>query len=467
MRRIFHWAPIALVALMLLPGSAVAAPALDGTFDVSGLPERLTLGSDGNVWFTLSGSPALKEFGRIKPDGTVDEYDTPGDVSVIGITSGPGGHLWMTASNAIVEVDPANPTAGVAHGPIDITQPETIVVGPDGNLWTAGADKIFKIGTNGNEITHYTVSGLLARGIASAGGFLWVADHNGRIIKTPTDTAPTDAMKFDVGGGPQEVGAGPAGQLGFSNPEATPQFFGRMDYNGAFQPTNFPPATDPAGIVFGNDGAYWFGEFAAQALGRITPDGQYTQLPLGAGTGPRHLTKGLGDTLWVGLQGNNKIARITGVSAPPAPPQPPIPTPDTVPPVVSGYGFASKVIRALTSGGSIARVTRGTKVSYTLSEAATATFTVQRVAAGRKVKVKKKTRCVRQTRTNRRKRKCTRFVTVGSFSRLSTLGQNSFKFTGRIKNRALKPGRYRMLLVARDAAGNASKAKAVRFRVVK
>ena len=29
------------------------------------------------------------------------------------------------------------------------------------------------------------------------------------------------------------------------------QFFGRIDYSGMFQPTNFPPATDPFGIVFG------------------------------------------------------------------------------------------------------------------------------------------------------------------------------------------------------------------------
>jgi hypothetical protein len=56
---------------------------------------------------------------------------------------------------------------------------------------------------------------------------------------------------------------------------------------------------------------------------------------------------------------------------------------------------------------------------------------------------------------------------MGAFTRPSTAGQNSFTFTGRVNGRALKPGRYRMLLVATDAAGNASKPSSVGFRVVK
>ena len=475
---------------LALPGVASAAPALDGTFDISGKPQRLALGPDGNVWFTMTDSTATdgmgnatpKEFGRITPDGTVTEFDTPDDLAAIGITAGPDNHLWMTAPGNVIRVDPGNPTAGVAFANSNIIQAQTIVTGPDDNLWTSSADKIFRTNTAGVELKHYTVSGLGARGTAAGGdGNIWVADFAGaRILKAPTNSGdPDPTTKFDVGGGPQEVTAGPTGQMGFSNPTAAPQFFGRMDYAGNFQPTNFGPNTDPFGIVFGNDGAYWFGEFGANRIGRVTPSGGSTSLDMPANSGPRHLTKGADDTLWVGLENAKKIARVTGVSAPRS--LPVVPTgngnetgtgagivPDTIAPGVTTYALSSKVIRPFKSGASVAaKVTRGTRVTYTLTESATAAFTVQRLLPGRKVKVKKKTRCVRPTRKNAKRHRCTRIRRVGSFTRVSAPGTNSFTFTGRVNGKALKPGRYRLRLVARDAAGNASKARTLRFRVVK
>ena len=50
---------------------------------------------------------------------------------------------------------------------------------------------------------------------------------------------------------------------------------------------------------------------------------------------------------------------------------------------------------------------------------------------------------------------------------MSQVGQNQVKFTGRIGRKALKRGRYRLTIVATDAAGNRSKAKRLRFRIVK
>src|SRR3954447_18588667 len=97
-----RWLCVALV-VCALPSAASAAPAFDGSFDVSGMPQRLALGSDGNVWFTLSGSGASKEFGSITPGGTVTEYDTPSNEIVVGITTGPDGNLWMSATNNLIK----------------------------------------------------------------------------------------------------------------------------------------------------------------------------------------------------------------------------------------------------------------------------------------------------------------------------------------------------------------------------
>ena len=62
-----------------------------------------------------------------------------------------------------------------------------------------------------------------------------------------------------------------------------------------------------------------------------------------------------------------------------------------------------------------------------------------------------------------------RYVRVrGSFTVNAHSGKNRVRFQGRIsRKRKLRPGRYRMILRARDAAGNRSAASRVRFRLLR
>jgi hypothetical protein len=156
-----------------------------------------------------------------------------------------------------------------------------------------------------------------------------------------------------------------------------------------------------------------------------------------------------------------------GPRVPPDPPKPPCCTPptDRTAPVLEGaLALGSSRFAAAPSGPSIARAAIGTTVSYRLSEAASVTFTVERSAPGRKVG----RRCVKPSRRNRSRPRCTRYVRLrGSFTHRGQAGRNSFKFTGRLAGRKLRPGRYRLVAVARDAAGNASAAKRVSFRIVR
>ena len=50
---------------------------------------------------------------------------------------------------------------------------------------------------------------------------------------------------------------------------------------------------------------------------------------------------------------------------------------------------------------------------------------------------------------------------------LASLKPHRQEVSGRIRKRALSPGRYRATLVARDAAGNASRPKRLAFRIVR
>jgi len=106
---------------------------------------------------------------------------------------------------------------------------------------------------------------------------------------------------------------------------------------------------------------------------------------------------------------------------------------------------------------------RGTTFRFRLSEAARVVFAIERARPGRRIKG----RCVKPTRANARRPKCTRFAVAGRFAVAARAGANAKKFSGRIGRRALKPGRYRATLIATDAAGNGSAPKRLSFRVVR
>jgi subtilisin-like proprotein convertase family protein len=123
---------------------------------------------------------------------------------------------------------------------------------------------------------------------------------------------------------------------------------------------------------------------------------------------------------------------------PPRPAAPPEPSPE-----LRSYRLGSSRFYAALSGPTVkTAIATGTKVSYLLSEAATVTFTVVQRVRGRT------------------KRK-------GSFAQQGKAGANSFRFMGRLRRKALRPGNYRLVAVARDTAGNRSAARSRKFTIVR
>ncbi len=88
------------------------------------------------------------------------------------------------------------------------------------------------------------------------------------------------------------------------------------------------------------------------------------------------------------------------------------------------------------------RVGRGTVIGFTLSEAATATFRVDRRIKGR-------------------------YRRAGSFKRRVAKGRKRIRFSGRIGRKRLRPGLYRLTLTLRDAAGNTGRPRRLFFRILK
>ena len=106
-----------------------------------GSPDDIVGGSDGPLWFTMpNGFPDA--IGRVSTDGQFETFGAGcapgGGCSIVpqGITSGPDGNLWFTENtrNAVVRLTPSGaftfftvPTAGA--------NPHGITTGPDGALW--------------------------------------------------------------------------------------------------------------------------------------------------------------------------------------------------------------------------------------------------------------------------------------------------------------------------------------------
>jgi hypothetical protein len=109
------------------------------------------------------------------------------------------------------------------------------------------------------------------------------------------------------------------------------------------------------------------------------------------------------------------------------------------------------------------RARRGAAIRYRLSAPASVTFAIARVAKGRKVRG----HCRRPSRNNRRGRRCSRALSVGSFSAGGVRGLNRTPFSGRLGRKRLRSGAYRLTAVAVDATGVRSKPKRAGFRVLR
>jgi Tol biopolymer transport system component len=136
---------------------------------------------------------------------------------------------------------------------------------------------------------------------------------------------------------------------------------------------------------------------------------------------------------------------------------------DQTPPSISGISVSAKKWRLGSGLAKISKAPVGTTISFGLSEAARSTLTFQRRGPGRR----SGRNCVRQTDGNRSHPKCTRYVNAGSINADAKAGQNKVRFQGLLtRTRKLSLGGYRVVVGARDAAGNRASRNGPAFTIV-
>lgn len=160
---------------------------------------------------------------------------------------------------------------------------------------------------------------------------------------------------------------------------------------------------------------------------------------------------------------DNAVATVV-ITPPPTTPS--VPTGQKTAPVLDALELVPSRFRAVKAkkragGAKSARVAAGTRIRFTLSQAARVTFTVHRARPGRRARG-----ACRAPKPGIGGPPCTRWVMLGTFERNAVRGANSHRWGGRLSAKALKPGGYRLTAQARAADATQSQPRCKRFTIV-
>ena len=253
-------------------------------------------GDGSNLWFSEAGFNLV---GRINTNGLIKEFQLPFIASSTGITMGPDGRLWLldfggeyvqgartnggvfalTLSNAVVTGGSYYNSNLTVH-----SRPVVIKTGPDGNLYFSEqlAGKIGRITTNG-AITEATATPTNVQPFditTGPDGAIWFTEANTNALGRIDPANFTNVVQFSlptnntgglVGDEPNGIVLGKDGNLYYT--DSPGGIIGRVTVNG----TNltvvqfYTPTTnaEPWRVATGPDGNIWFGEFAADAVGKF------------------------------------------------------------------------------------------------------------------------------------------------------------------------------------------------------
>ena len=317
-------------ATLLLWAQPVAAASTISEFKVPspGVPQGITAGSDGALWFTLFYD---NEVGRVTTKGAMSVFTLNTQNSATYITAGNDGALWLTLLNDVGGSTTNQIGRLTTAGKLTtFTVPKAsyiwdITSGSDGNLYfTDGASKVWRV-TKSGKFTAFpfadSTGGYPYQITNGPDGNLWFTDRAGLIVKMTTAGKFTTFKVPRINGATDDIVAGPDGNLWFTLDDTdTSSKIGRITPAGVITEFNFPaPSSNNylylGGISAGPDGNLWFtyADLTANtsAIGRITTSGAITLTPtLTAHSLPTDITAGSDGAMWF-TEGSGNVGRIT------------------------------------------------------------------------------------------------------------------------------------------------------------
>lgn len=334
-------------------------------------PSEFVAAPDGNVWFADEGSTLSgAAIGKVAPDGAITRFTAglggsrPGKIVV-----GPDGNLWFTASRGSPAIGYVTPGGAISafHLPAD---PWDLVAAPDGNVWfTYGGDNIapaigrVAMQKGGGAVITLFHSGLAADShpseIIAAGDHLWFSARRDAGVSIGRVSTNGVIDQFSTGADPEwgiwDIAAGPTGEVWFTNRGA--DAIGRVTPQGQIMEFSDPLLYEPLHITLGPDGNMWFTHQIGVGIGKITPAGEITILSDGFDlqADPQEIVAGPNGRLWF-LSHNRESPAIGRI----------VPGDDTPPTSLSGASLSGPTIPPQSIGslslrGKSFQVSRGGK----------------------------------------------------------------------------------------------------------
>ena len=298
---VFKFSPQTLEAL----ACSASSPAVGCEVSANAVaPTDIVAGADGALWFTQSagGNPGdgrtyfQASIGRITTTGSYTSYPVPASASSVpgldAITLGPNGNLWFTetAVDRIGEITSkaADPTIHEFALPVDdrlaagvgssITSADTIAAGPGNDIWFTeqGSNAIGVMSTSGALLSKFTVpnSNLnpTPQGITEGpDDTMWFTENAANQVASITAQGKITVYALPgAASGPASIVYGPDGNLWFTDNTGV----------GSIDPSTgkvtlyraHTASSGPVGITVGPDcTSIWFTESSADRLGRVAP----------------------------------------------------------------------------------------------------------------------------------------------------------------------------------------------------
>ncbi len=271
-----------------------------------GDPQEMAAGRDGNVWFGEGSS----KIGKISSSGLITEYTTGISSGVYSITLGPDGNMWFTEQfgNKIGKITPVGFVTEIQLNTLSARGPLGISVGQDGNIWfgESSLGNIGKYDFGTSAVFEYPIPAAMFTSrpssiAAGPDGNLWFTDTaNNRLGRVSTNGTMT---MFSVGispsASPNGITVGPDGNIWFV--ESSLNKIARLNLSAGLAYgtiTEFPgplTSTSLGKMTAGPDGRLWFSMVSGGRVGAITTNPGNTQTvseylstypPLGICMGP-------------------------------------------------------------------------------------------------------------------------------------------------------------------------------------
>lgn len=294
-----------LATLALSAGSAAAQTTPVKSFPIreGSQPFAITMGEDGNFWFTLSNGSKVA---RITPRGRISYFRTPSLSNPAFITPGPDGNIWFGegSTGKIASVTPDGVITeyqfsffGVSVG---------ITTGSDGNIWftdqTDHAVWRYEISSGRfREFRTPTPNSFPGDITTGSDGNMWFTEQ--AVDKFARITPNGVVTEFTGVSAPTSIAAGPDGNLWIAS-AFTPQV---ARVTPALNITIFPTPATPTIIRPGNANNLLFTEFSANKIASITTDGVVTESMEFVGSAPVGITAGVASRVWFLGVGTNRV----------------------------------------------------------------------------------------------------------------------------------------------------------------